>query len=207
MSSPRDRRPIRSPRRLPAFTAALAAALAAGCSLLPEPEPAPRVYVVPLAAAPARSATRPVCDLRLRAVTPAGHLDEGLAWCTGPQVGTREGARWAERPDVVLQRALLAQLFGDGRLVRSESLDAPLLDVELLAFEERLADDGAQAHVVLRARVLDAARREVLALDLQAQRPLDGGGDDAEALARGLGAGLDEVCARLAGEIVRVFGG
>lgn len=207
MSPTREHLPAGSRRRAPAPAPLLAAALAAACSLLPEPEPAPRVYVVPLAAAPARTAAGTGADLRLRSVTPAAHLDEGLAWCTGTQVGVREGARWAERPAAVLQRALMARVFGDGRLVRSESLDAPVLDVELLAFEESLVGERPEAHVALRARLLDAGRREILALDLAARRPLSGEGDPAEELARGLGEGLDEVCARLAGEVARALGG
>jgi ABC-type uncharacterized transport system auxiliary subunit len=193
--------------RVPALALLLVAALS-GCSLLPEPEPAPRTYGVPVAAGPARVPGQPVGLLRLRAITPAAHLDDGIAWRSGLEMGTRTDARWVERPDVVLKHALMAQLYSDGRLVRSESLQAPLLDVELLAFEELLEEQGAVvAHVALQARLLDAARQEVLALDLQARRPVDVSGDRNASLARALGEGTDEVCAQLAREIVRAMGG
>jgi len=190
-------------RRLPLL---LATVLAAGCSLLPEPEPAPRVYSVPVGAGPARGAGGDVGRLRVRTITPAAHLDESIAWRSGLEVGSRTDARWSERPDVVVRQALLVQLFSDGRLVRSEALDAPLLDVDLLAFEERLDGDAHEAYVALQAHVLDESRREVLSLALEARRPFATDGDRNETLASALGAGLDEVCARLAGEIAAAFG-
>jgi ABC-type uncharacterized transport system auxiliary subunit len=210
MTRPRAQsHPVRRARALRPLL--LAAALAAGCSLLPEPDPAPRVFTVPLAAAPARAAGQPLAQLRVRTVAAAAHLDENVAWRHDLEVGARPHARWSERPDVVLRRALLAQLFGDGRLVRSEGLDAPLVDVELLAFEEVLGEGPSVAQVVLQARVLDEARHEVLAGRFEASRPLPAGDgpDEAhdKALARALGECADEVCARLAADVVAAFGG
>lgn len=186
--------------------ALLMAALAAGCSLLPEPAAAPRVYRVPSDDGPAAAEGAPAGRLRLRTVASAAYLDEGVAWRSGVQVGVRPGVRWAERPEVVLQRVVLAQLFSGGRLVRTEALDAPLLDVELLAFEELLDEGGDVALVELRARLLDESRDEVLSFELQSRQPLGSDGDRTEALARALGAGLDDVCSRLAAQVVDTLG-
>ena len=196
--------------RVALLTAALAGAPAAGCSLLPEPAAAPRVYRVPSDDGPAAAEGAPASAaagrLRLRTVASAAYLDEGVAWRSGVQVGVRPGVRWAERPEVVLQRVVLAQLFSGGRLVRTEALDAPLLDVELLAFEELLDEGGDVALVELRARLLDESRDEVLSFELQSRQPLGRDGDRTEALARALGAGLDDVCSRLAAQVVDTLG-
>src|SRR5262245_50140123 len=185
--------------------AVLAAALAAGCTLLPEPAAAPRVYRVPSSDAPAPAEKVPAARLRLRTVASAAYLDEGVAWRSGVEVGIRPGVRWAERPEVVLQHVLLSQLFSGGRLVRTEALDAPVLDVELLAFEELLDEGGDVALVALRAHLLGESRDELQAFELQSRQPPAGDDDRTEALARALGAGLDDVCGRLAAEVVRTL--
>ena len=202
---PRPDRASRAALRAAALATALSTALAAGCTLLPDPPAAPRVYRVPSSDAPAAAESAPAGRLRLRTVASAAYLDEGVAWRSGVQVGIRPGVRWAERPEVVLQHALLTQLFSGGRLVRTEAIDAPLLDVDLLAFEELLDEGGDVALVELRARVLDESRDEVLSLELQSRQPLAADGDRTEALARALGAGLDDVCSRLAVDVVRTF--
>jgi len=207
MSRPRADLPRRAPRR-PAVPALLllATALAAGCSLFPEPKPADLVYSVPQGTGPALSKGAHAKPLRLRSITPAAHLDDGISWRSGLQVGDLPGVRWSDRPDVVVERALLVQLFSDGRLVRSEALTAPLLDVVLLSFEELLDEGGGVACVELRARVLDESRTEVLSVAVESRQPIAAGDDHVAALARALGAGVDDACTRLAAEIVSAFG-
>ena len=180
---------------------------AAGCQLFPEPAPAPRVYSVPLAAGPPILPTAQAHRLRLRMVRAASHLDDDIAWRSGLQVGGHPGQRWSERPATVLQQALVAQLFSDGRLTRTEALDAPLIDVELLAFEEALATPPTTAVISIRAHVLDDRRSEVLDLPLTVTEPIEVTGDATEALARALGKGLDTLCSQLREQLVKTLGG
>ena len=76
----------RAALRAAPLATALAAALAAGCTLLPEPPAAPRVYRVPSSDAPAAAESAPAGRLRLRTVAAAAYLDEGVAWRSGVQV-------------------------------------------------------------------------------------------------------------------------
>ena len=181
--------------------------LAAGCQLFPEPAPPPRVYAVPVASGPPIIPTSSAHRIRLRTIVAAEHLTEDIAWRSGLRVGGQPGQRWSERPAVVLQSALIAQLFSGGRLTRTEALDAPLIDVQLLAFEEDLSAKPSTAIVSIRAQVLDQHRAQVLDLPLTVTEPIETSPDTTEALARALGKGLDSLCAQLQEQVIKALGG
>ena len=192
---------------LPRGIALCALLFAAGCQLFPEPAPAPNVYSVPLSAGPPIVPTAQAHRLRLRTLRAAAHLDEDIAWRDGLRVGSRAGQRWSERPATVLEYSLIAQLFSDGRLTRTEALDAPLIDVGLLAFEEDVSVNPTTAVISIRAHVLDEKRSEILDLPLTVTEPIEATGDQTEALARALGKGLDTLCAQLREQVVKSLGG
>lgn len=56
-----------------------------------------------------------------------------------------ETARWTEYPEVYMKRALTNALYDGGAFIEAKSAGAAVLDVELLAFEERRRADGGRA--------------------------------------------------------------
>lgn len=169
--------------------------VALGGCLLPAPPPPPR-YFAPDAPAPDPAAS-PVA-VRLGVVQSPLHLRETITWRRGDEVGFYEQRRWAELPATYVERALARELYASDRPYADVPAGAPLVSVELRAFEEVLAP-AHEARVAVAVRVADA-RCVRLRSTFAAARPLEG--DDPAALARGIGEALDEV-ARAVGAAVR----
>lgn len=173
----------------------LAASLAlAGC-LLPDPPALPR-YFTP--AGPTGDAARPPVAVRLGIVRSPLHLREAMTWRRSDvEYGFYEQRRWTELPATYVERALARELFAaDAPL--ATALDAPIVNAELLAFEEVLAPVH-EARVALAVEVADA-RCSRLRRTFVASRPLNG--NDPGAVAHGIGEALDEVV-RATGEAIR----
>jgi hypothetical protein len=168
-----------------------------GCILPSPPEP-PR-YFAPSAAelrSPVASAAR--TGARLAIVRSPLHLREQMTWRRSEvEYGFYEQRRWAELPGTYVERALERELFAVQR-IPSGGPDAPVVTAELTAFEEVLAPVH-EARVGLIVSVTDA-RCVRLRRSFSASSPLDG--DDAVAVARGVGVALDDVV-RAAGHAVR----
>lgn len=122
---------------------ALALAIAPGCALTSKSTPAPIHYYTPepidaprvTAAAPAPSGQGHA--LRLGRVVGAGHLRTKIVVRSGPnELATYDDDRWTESPEVYLRRSLERALFQEGRLARGYTAAAPVLEVELVSFEE-----------------------------------------------------------------------
>lgn len=110
--------------------------LLSGCALLAKAEMGTRRFFSPELAAP-RPAPRAQAELRLGRVT-AGACGSELMMYRQSQfeVGFHDDRRWTERPEVYLRRALGRVLFeGEGFQSVAHGA-APLLEVELLEFEE-----------------------------------------------------------------------
>ena len=157
----------------------------AGC-LLPDP-PAPPRYFTP-AGSPATAAHSPVA-VRIGIVRSPLHLREAMTWRKSEvEYGFYDQRRWTELPATYVERALVRELFAADEPVATPP-DAPVLNVEVRAFEEVLAPVH-EARVALAVDVVDA-RCMRLRRTFVASRPLDG--DDPGAVARGVGEALDEV--------------
>ena len=171
----------------------------AGC-LFPSPPAPPRYFAPadPPAASEAGDAGPPVA-VRLGVVRSPVHLREQITWRRSDvEYGFYEQRRWTELPATYVERALAHELFGDGRAAVPVRGDAPVVTATVQAFEEVLAPVHA-ARVEL-AIVVSDARCVLLRGTFAASRPLDG--DDPVALARSIGAALDEV-ARSAVDAIR----
>jgi len=166
----------------------------AGC-LLPDP-PAPPRYFTPSAAA--GEAARPPVAVRLGFVRSPLHLREAMTWRRSDvEYGFYEQRRWTELPATYVERALVRELFAADEPIATAP-EAPLLSAELRAFEEVLSP-AHQARVALAVELADA-KCVRLRRTFEASRPLDG--DDAAAVAHGIGEALDEVV-RSTGDAVR----
>jgi hypothetical protein len=170
-----------------------------GCFLPSPPEP-PRFFSPSAPAEPRPPAARPAASgARLAIVRSPLHLREQMTWRrSGVEYGFYEQRRWAELPGTYVERALARELFAVQRIPNAGGPDAPVVTAELTAFEEVLAP-AHEARVALVVTVADSHCVR-LRRNLAASSPLDD--DDPVAVARGIGAALDEVV-QAAGEAVR----
>jgi ABC-type uncharacterized transport system auxiliary subunit len=112
------------------------------CALLSKGEVGERHFYSPESTTPtAQAAVAPVnVELRLGRVTAGACGSERMMFRQSPfEVGFSDDRRWTEKPEVYLQRALGRVLFEQQGLRRVMRGPAPVLDVELLEFEEVLA--------------------------------------------------------------------
>jgi len=177
-------------------------ALAAGClsktAVEPiryfRPEPPPDGAA---ARAKAPGAPSPVW---LRRVTAASHLHELMARRTSDvEIGFNDLERWTSTPASFVERALAVELFEALGVERSESARSPRLDVEVLAFEERMAPRHV-ATVALAVSLLDGRELSILERTFTAESPLES--SDPAAVARATGIALDQAVRAAAAAIV-----
>jgi ABC-type uncharacterized transport system auxiliary subunit len=183
-------------RRLP--PAAFAAILLTGC-LFPAPPEAPRFYAPGNATAGTEAPTAQPIVARLAPVRSPVHLREAVTWRRSEvEYGFYEQRRWTELPAAYVERALVHELFAVTRAPVAVDAAAPLVSVEVVAFEDVLAPEH-EARVAVAVTVVDG-RCVRLRQTFGAARRLDD--DDGATLARGIGEALDEVVAA-AGSAIR----
>lgn len=152
------------------FAALLLATLLLGaCSSLIGPRSNPQVFLLPPAPAPAVAAA-PLRSTLAVALPAANGLLDSAALLVSPQPDQLQvyaGARWAERPAVMLRQRLLAALIDAGiaRAVPADSgvLAQYTLQSDLDEFRLRVDGQHAAAQVTLQVRLLDNASRQLLA--------------------------------------------
>jgi len=189
------------------FCAALALLLtwgSGGCALTSKADAISPRYFSPQAQ---RSTSSPKAatayELRLGAVTSAAHLDDRIAYRVGrSEMGFYEDQRWTENPEAYLRRALERDLFEERGLARIVTGTAPILDVELTAFEE-LRGKPTRARVTLTFMLRDD-RRSFAGRTLELERTVttQAGSDAAEQLAGTLSDALDAAVRELGDEVV-----
>ncbi len=179
-------------------------ALPIGCALTSKAEVvSPRYFSPePVTSTPSPKATDSL-ELRLGQVSAASHLDERIAYRVGgAEMGFYEDQRWTENPEAYLRRALERDLFEERGLSRIVSGGAPILDIELTAFEE-LRGQPARARVTVAFSLRDDRRSFVeRTLDLKrpvVQRP---DADAAQRLAETLSSALAEAVREVGNEVV-----
>jgi cholesterol transport system auxiliary component len=127
--------------RAAAVAAVLALSLTAvGCALTQKATPAAARYFspeLPSGKSPSSTSLGPALELRLGRITAGAHLRERIVFRDSKyELGFYEDLRWTERPDTYLRRALSQVLFSELGLRSVLSGAAPVLDVELVRFEE-----------------------------------------------------------------------
>jgi ABC-type uncharacterized transport system auxiliary subunit len=128
--------------------------------------------------------------LRLRRVVAAAYLQERMARRTSEvELGFSDLARWAEQPATYVERALARELFEARGLPRTEATSGAHLDVEVRAFEEVTAPAHTAA-VALAVILADGRDAVLLERSFAAERPIEG--SDPEAVARAMGAALED---------------
>jgi cholesterol transport system auxiliary component len=114
-----------------------------GCALLGKSDPLrPRYFTLAGDAeaaehAPSSAAAGQGMRLALGRISSSSALRERILYRNGDhELGYYDDRRWSERPEVYLRRALVRSLFEERGLTRAISGAAPILQAELVAFEE-----------------------------------------------------------------------
>lgn len=180
----------------------LSLALQPSCALTSKGEALSPRYFNPQAVSPARSApAAEPFELRLGQVASASHLDERISYrVSAAEVGFYDDRRWTELPEAYLRRALERELFEERRLTRIVTGAAPVLDVELTAFEE-LRQQPPKVRVALTYSLRDE-RRSLLERSIELEAPVESGsGDEAQRVAQTLASTLAQAVRTVGTEV------
>jgi ABC-type uncharacterized transport system auxiliary subunit len=135
----------------------------------------------------------------VRHVHAAAYLTEQIVWRTSDvEYGLYEQRRWTDFPSRYLQRTLVQALDRTADVRRVATGAVPTLDVELVAFDEVLTPTH-EAAVAAVATLRAADQAAIFDRTFAARRPIPD--DTPSAVARAMGAALDEVVEQIASEV------
>jgi cholesterol transport system auxiliary component len=182
----------------------LVAFAACGCALTSKAEVADIRYFSPERSVPTLTSAQDVqtasaLELRLGKVTSGPHLRERIAYREpGHEIGYYDDRRWTERPDAYVRRALERRLFEEGGFRRVLGGPVPVLDVEVISFDEVRDARGRSARVSLRIVLSQdrvVVREDTITIDVPVARTKDPGVDEVVAA---LSTALDFATAQVA---------
>lgn len=173
----------------------------AGCSfsLMQKSTPMERRYfspeltsaVVTETSSPRESAPR----VRLGRITPSANLRGRIVYrAKAHELGEYDDLRWSDAPEAYVRRALTRALFVEHRVQSASSGSVPVLDVELVSFEEVRRPHGAAGAVEMTYTVTDGGE-VILVGRSRIEREAASGSIDAvvDAIAAALDASAKEV--------------
>ncbi len=130
-------------------------------------------------------------SIELGRVTSGVHLREKIAYRdSAHEIGYYDDRRWTERPEVYVRRELARTLFEERGMRRALDGRAPVLEVEVLAFEE-IRGPAPRARIALRLVVHDD-HESLLEKTIVVDRPITRGGF-VQAMAEALVASTEQV--------------
>lgn len=152
-----------------AFVLASTLVLSGCISLLPEPPPAPRVFVLE-AGAVERLPGEPL-DLVVGVAMPAGEraiLGADLIWRTGDQLAYVARTQWSNRADEALQAMLTETLTRQGRFRAAVRAGEARSDLELRwdVLDFQVAEESMIAHFVADVKLVASPGRVVIASEI-----------------------------------------
>ena len=174
-------------------------ALVAACALTSRSEPRQLRYFAPELSPRVAFAGTPCARIRLgRAVAGSG-LRQAIERRVSPiELERYETLRWTESPEVYARRAIAGALFARP-LAQAVAGPAPVLDVEVTAFEEVVRGASRAGRVVLRYQLRDE-RQVVTRGEAAAEYPATSTTIDTVVVA--IGAALAASSDELAGRVV-----
>ncbi len=182
----------------------LGAVSLAACLLGSPPDP-PRYFqpVLPVrAAAPAHGAggsEAAAAPLRLARMRSSAYLSERMVWrVSDVEFGFYDSRRWTEHPPHFVEQHLSRELFEVRGLRRARAGRVPILDVELLAFDEVLEPEH-ETRIVLRAILMDGQNLSLLERTYTEVEALEDG--DPASVTHSMGRALDRIVQRVANDI------
>ena len=184
----------------------LAASLLAGCALTSKGDALAVRYFDPETARPRiTSAAQPATQgqgmaVELGRVSSGINLREKIVYRDAAfEVGFYDDKRWTERPEVYVRRELARKLFEERGMRRALAGQAPVLEVEVVAFEE-LRGPPSAAHIQLRILVHDD-RDAILEKTITADRPVAPGAKGFDGLVQAMAQALDAATDQVANEV------
>lgn len=184
---------------------AIATCLLTGCALTEKAPPVEIRYFSPqeyraAASEPAPSESARQVELRMGRISSGAHLRSRISYrATTHELGSYETLRWTENPETYLRRALHRALFETRLVAERVSGRAPVLEVELIAFEEVRRNGVCFGRVSLHYSLRDEQR--VLAdghVEVERRAvPSAGIENTVEAISAALAAAADESAARV----------
>lgn len=196
------------------FTLGLTAQL--GCALTQKATPTDARFFSPELPAAATSsrpaeerATGPLIELRMGRVTASSHIRERMVYRDSPhELGFYEDRLWTERPDAYLRRALAQALFEEQGLRSVVSGAAPVLDVELVRFEEvRKPTHIASGRITFSLRddrIIRKSQTITVERPIPATEKADGPSATAKALGEVLRSAVSQISEQVQGELTRL---
>lgn len=143
--------------------------------------------------------------VRLEPVNGTPFLRERIAWrSSAVEYGLYEQQRWSETPPRYVQRALENALRATPGLHLTDAFEAPVLRVEVVAFDEVLAPQHV-ARVALVVSLRDRARTRLVDRTIAAEAAI--GGDDGSATATAMGTALDRAVGQVAAAVAAALRG
>jgi hypothetical protein len=166
-----------------------------GCALLGKSDPqVPRYFTPEYDAETAKATPRAELQLRLGRVEGWQHLRERIVQRRSDrELVYRDDLRWTELPEVYLRRALARALFEERGVTESRGGRGPVLEVELIAFEEVAQPPGARFQALFTLR---DERKSLLIETVTVDEPLAAAAEPralAEAFSRALRAGVSRI--------------
>ncbi|HEY3801064.1 MAG TPA: ABC-type transport auxiliary lipoprotein family protein [Kofleriaceae bacterium] len=180
---------------------ALAIVIVAGCALTSHSTPVELRYFTPLAnTAPAvPAATAPATPLRLGRIVPSSLLRTRIVHRdSSVELVPYETLRWSDPPETYVRRALAHALFDTRAFDEVVGGNGPVLDVDVLAFEEDRRGDRRFGRVVLGYQLRSDERvvaHGVVAVEREARSP------QIDAVVTAVGDALSAAAAELAHRI------
>jgi len=180
-----------------------------GCALTNKAVPTiPRYFSPELPPVqPKAEAPRAGAELRLGRISAGSHIREKIVYRSSDyEVGFYDDLLWTEKPDSYLRRALSQVLFEQERLRSVVSGAAPVLDVELVSFEELRAP--RHAALVRLTFVVRDERMVRLEQTLSVERPIAAASKDKEpaAIAAALGEAMSSAVAQISERVIAELG-
>lgn len=145
-------------------------------------------------------------QIRIGRVSAAAYLREEIAYRDSSyEVSYLDDARWTERPDTFVRRALARVLFEQRGMRQIVAGAGPTIDVELSAFEEvRAPRHAARVQMTWTLRDQQVVRVEET---FAVERPLSSkGAAPPSDIARAIASALDEAVNRIAARTIEVLG-
>jgi cholesterol transport system auxiliary component len=138
--------------------------------------------------------------IELGRVTSGPNLRERIAYRDDArEVGWYDDRRWTERPDTYVRRQLARTLYEEHGFVRTLAGQAPVLEVEVISFEEVKKPHGAR--IQLRIVIHDEASA-LFERTITVEKPAAGPGF--EGVVHAMSQALDEASEEVAREAARV---
>lgn len=159
----------KSMRTIPGMLILVSAALAAGCSILPEPEPAPSVHMLEWRGEAVSGDER---SASLQIAMPSAYPGYESSYIryrrdNGSELRRYARNRWVERPAALIGAALTEAVTDRGPYEQVGSPGNPIraghrLESDLVRLEHVVGGNGSRVHLTLRYRLVEVASGAVL---------------------------------------------